>query len=672
VRFADGVSTLAELGVRCVVEVSPEPVLTPLAQRGLPNATWLTSGHRGNEDDRQLMASLARWYADGGTVDLSALDPTDSAPAPVTLPGHPLRPVRHWYRAGVRRNTGPRAGHPLVGTHADLVGATKDHYIGVLENGQPWFVDQHRLFDLPVLPGSAMIEWALGAARAKLGDGSGWLLEDVRFTSFLPLPDDRSVPTQAVVDGCSVTCFAKDEDDRWQERVRVGSVRTQEPGLTSDDAGAETAERPVSELYQRFADNGIDYGPAFRAVRSLRRGDRVARGQVEVTERGPGDEAYLLNPVVLDACFHVAAALIETDGRPLVPVSVDSVQVTGVLPTEVTCQAWLVGDRIVDLQVSAGDAVVVDLRGLALRPVDEHVVKPKPALRALVTEWVLVSDDPPTLDLAGETWLVLTPDPATAERRIAELSDAGAKTLSAVAGEPAGLDTMVERLRPELATLTGILVDAGPGGDGPGRLAEIARGTTLPLGRLLAAEPTARPAVVVCSHNAAAVLGSTPEPAQAAATALTRTLIAENPALHVVHVDDCHDGAPMPVAELLGRARAQEASGHLAVRSGRWYRAELRSDKPKPRDVTLRPYADYLITGGWGALGRVTAARLVALGARSLVLAGRTLPDQDAGWLRELRAAGAEVSLRAVDLGSDDAVRDLVASVPNLRGVVHA
>jgi NAD(P)-dependent dehydrogenase (short-subunit alcohol dehydrogenase family) len=278
-----------------------------------------------------------------------------------------------------------------------------------------------------------------------------------------------------------------------------------------------------------------------------------------------------------------------------------------------------------------------------------------------VTKWVPVSDAPPGLDLAGETWLVLSPDPETERQRIAELSAAGAKPLSADAED-----------QPELAALTGILVDAGPGGSGSGSLAEIARGTTLPLGRLLAAEPTARPAVVVCSHDAAAVGGSTPEPAQAAATALVRTLVAENPALHVVQVDDCHDGAPVPVAELLGRARAQEASGHLAVRGGRWFRAELRSDRPKSRDVTLRPYADYLVTGGWGALGRVTAARLVALGARSLVLAGRTLPDQDAVWLRELRAAGAEVSLRAVDLGSDEAVRELVASMPNLRGVVHA
>ncbi|MGC5364453.1 type I polyketide synthase [Streptomyces sp. DT24] len=73
------------------------------------------------------------------------------------------------------------------------------------------------------------------------------------------------------------------------------------------------------------------------------------------------------------------------------------------------------------------------------------------------------------------------------------------------------------------------------------------------------------------------------------------------------------------------------------------------------RPVTIAGDRTYLITGGLGALGRVTARKLVDLGARHLVLAGRReLSARDA----EAYAAGLGGDVRVTSVRCDVSVRD--------------
>lgn len=99
----------------------------------------------------------------------------------------------------------------------------------------------------------------------------------------------------------------------------------------------------------------------------------------------------------------------------------------------------------------------------------------------------------------------------------------------------------------------------------------------------------------------------------------------------------------------------------------------------RPRSTILRPDAEgtYLITGGLSGLGLLVAQRMVASGARSLVLVGRSDPGpavQTA--LEEMQAAGAEVRVARCDISQPQQVRalldDIRASMPPLRGVIHS
>ena len=101
---------------------------------------------------------------------------------------------------------------------------------------------------------------------------------------------------------------------------------------------------------------------------------------------------------------------------------------------------------------------------------------------------------------------------------------------------------------------------------------------------------------------------------------------------------------------------------------------------PAVRLARQRVRADrtYLVTGAFGGFGQALARWLVSEGAGNLVLVGRRgaqSPGADS-LVSELTAAGARVTVRALDVANLDAVRALMADIrrdnPPLAGVFHA
>ncbi|MEV8624391.1 amino acid adenylation domain-containing protein [Streptomyces sp. NPDC051079] len=156
---------------------------------------------------------------------------------------------------------------------------------------------------------------------------------------------------------------------------------------------------------------------------------------------------------------------------------------------------------------------------------------------------------------------------------------------------------------------------------------------------------------------------------------------------------------PAPSAEegeadaLLRELAADDGEGEIALRGGRRHISRLRPPAGLTRPLPLRLRADgsYLVTGAFGALGRLLCRTLVRRGARRLILLGRTaVPDRGAwhgldprspagqrvAFLRELEALGAEVLVAAVDVTDQEAMERWLAErtssgLPPVRGVFH-
>ncbi|SDC79437.1 type I polyketide synthase [Actinokineospora iranica] len=103
----------------------------------------------------------------------------------------------------------------------------------------------------------------------------------------------------------------------------------------------------------------------------------------------------------------------------------------------------------------------------------------------------------------------------------------------------------------------------------------------------------------------------------------------------------------------------------------------LREDRPAAAPARISPDETYLITGGLGALGTVTAGRLVAEGARKLALMSRReVSAADVQTLTEAIGADVEITVHQGDVAdADDIARITAAANPPdapLGGVIHA
>lgn len=129
--------------------------------------------------------------------------------------------------------------------------------------------------------------------------------------------------------------------------------------------------------------------------------------------------------------------------------------------------------------------------------------------------------------------------------------------------------------------------------------------------------------------------------------------------------------APVPVSEF----GSEDPVGRVVIRIPRTGRlAALASPPAQP---LVRPDGGYIIAGGMGGLGLVTARWLAQQGAGLVVLNGRSAPNADVlQEIEQITAEGGRVEVVTGDLSDPETSRRLVTAVDDagfpLAGVVHS
>ena len=260
------------------IEASPHPVLTPgmqetFEQAGVPALTVPTL-RRDHGDRAQLLHAMAQAFTAGVDVDWPRLFPTNPTPRTIDLPTYAFQHQHYWLEAGgvgdVRAAGLRRLEHRLAACGGEL-GEGGLLLTGRLSAAGRGWLSEHLVAGATLVPGAALVEWALRAVN----ESGGGTVEELALQEPLVLTASGGLQVQVVVnaadqDGCrDVRMFSRpDYDETWRRSdgpatrpaCWPASGRPDEAGL----AGAWPPPAPESvddrEFYQRAASPGTSTG----------------------------------------------------------------------------------------------------------------------------------------------------------------------------------------------------------------------------------------------------------------------------------------------------------------------------------------------------------------------------------------------------------------------------
>ncbi|MCP4805180.1 MAG: SDR family NAD(P)-dependent oxidoreductase, partial [Proteobacteria bacterium] len=97
IRFTDAMAGMDEQGIQLFLEIGPQPVLTGMGRRCLPDsdAVWLPSLRKGRDDQKMMLTSVAEASVNGVGVDWVGFE-GERATRKLDLPVSPMNKRRFW------------------------------------------------------------------------------------------------------------------------------------------------------------------------------------------------------------------------------------------------------------------------------------------------------------------------------------------------------------------------------------------------------------------------------------------------------------------------------------------------------------------------------------------------------------------------------------------------
>ncbi|MEU4526548.1 SDR family NAD(P)-dependent oxidoreductase [Amycolatopsis sp. NPDC024027] len=657
VRFADVVSALHSEGVTTYLELGPDATLSGLVRESRPESVAVPVLHARRPEPETALRALAELHGAGQAVAWRDLIGPSGVPA--GLPTYPFAREPLWIAATAGSHDATRlglsaTGHPLVGGALELAGDGTALLTGSLSTTtHPWLAD-HRITEIPLLPGTAMVEIALHAVD-HLGGGR---VDDLTLAVPLVLPERGDVQVQ-------VSIRPPDADGRRPISLHsrahgTGPWTTHATGLLADVPGeaialptwpppAATAV-PVDDLYSRLSARGYEYGPAFQGLQAAWRDGPDVYAEVNLDDGVTDAPQFAVHPALLDGALHALAVAADQEaGALLLPFAWSGVTLHAAGATALRVRLTLRSGEEASLAIADAEGrPVVTVASLQLRSVSPRQLAEagSGALRAV--EWRPVPDGAvpaePVPALVVDTGAAMV----TGLPAVAGLAD--------FAGPAAGARTVVYPVA--------VTAGADPAVD-----AHAVTGRTLAVVRQFLAEDRFTDAhLVVVTRRA--TLGAL---AAAPVWGLLRSAQTEHPGrLTLIDLDDS-----VLTPDLLAGALAH---GHpqYVLRDATLHTPYLTAASHHPAATEWNPDGTVLITGGTGTLGGLVAKHLVSRhGVRHLLLLSRSGSTTAAAQRlqAELADLGAHCTIHACDIADRDALAaELAAVAPEqpLTAVVHA
>ncbi|OBK32121.1 polyketide synthase [Mycobacterium sp. 1245111.1] len=651
------------------VEISPHPSLTHAITETLESQHHHSVGtlSRKGDDTVSFHTNLNRTH-----VMRPPTLPHPPEPHPV-LPSAPWHHAKHWISAEEFVKTAesaPQRG-TLLGQHIPVAATPPTHlWQARLTPTTKPYPGSHHNNGVEIIPISVLLQTLSTAADERT-------LSDIRFEYPIVVGEPRVV--QVIADDASVTVSSSTgEQGAGWIRHAGARISRDDPAAASSEAVAapgstdtDFTDESVTSFWQTWGSEGRPFGWSIGSCHS-KAGELSA--DVALTEASA--------VALLDAAIHIARLLDSENPRLMVPAAVTSVWFGGELAdpsgrVEVRRRGGGDEELVVDITATGPDgSTCLDVRGLRFAAVDSSATAGR-------------TDDPASMVHAID-WQPFTAD---------ESADGGSGGVAVL-----GDNDIAGGLRDGL-TLNGypaatvadaryvLYVAESRSGesdvDGAVRMSM----ELVDLVRGLADRDETHPATLWIVTRGVRDGSSDAAVAQSPLWGTAGVIRAEQPQLWGGLVDLPEDAAIGSLVPTLAPMLRTPAKSILSLRDGEFFAPGLKTvcGEPVREPLRCRPDAAYLITGGLGALGLLTAGWLADRGARRVILAGRTALPPRREWdsdtadggtrdkinaVRALEARGVAVEAVALDIGSPEAMAALLAkrddegAVP-IRGVVH-
>ena len=344
--------------------------------RGFPRS------RKGGTTGARYWTVLSALYVRGGDIDWASFD-RGFPRRKIALPTYPFERKRYWVADQKARamDDAPLAPgrHPLLQRRTSSPLLKETVFESRVSLRTLPLLDEHRIFDLPVLPAAAYLEMVHSAA-AVLGAGAH-VLEDIDIREALSVRDDETRTMQLVLSPADdatlafqVLSFNAAAPDKNTPYILHAAgkitprreVSTQPPTSPAELQSRCPDEASMSGYYRQLDILGIHLGDRFQGVEKLWRGNNEALALIKPTPAAALEaDGYAIHPATLDACLQIFVAAVfseaelEAGGRIFLPMAIERFTLHRVASGELWSHVTIVSSRE---PVAARDTVVGEMR----------------------------------------------------------------------------------------------------------------------------------------------------------------------------------------------------------------------------------------------------------------------------------------------------------------------
>ncbi|HBI84021.1 MAG TPA: hypothetical protein DDY24_09890 [Alcaligenaceae bacterium] len=731
VKFRSGIENMAEQGCNIFIEIGPRPTLIGLGSQCVTGEhLWLTSIKPAQNNWLTALQSMAK-VAVRINPNLKGLDHGYQR-RKVALPTYPFQHKPYWMKAPKQASVQamlPIGSDMLLGKKLRLPGLTASIFENQFNTEAFPFLNDHLIASTTVASGACHVAMMLDAV-AQLFKSQPMSVSNIHFPAPLIIDGDQTRTVQLIVEqngdagqSAQIISFNADEsqNDVWtSQHAQADFVPFKESSSNPIDLSAieKRCQQKINvdEFFSMLATRKINLGPSYRWITSIMRGDKEALGMLGEPVSRSGLRADQLHPGLLDAGFSLLLAMdMHNADEVWLPFAIENArQVVRSENTPTAVYMKLRDDSsdehaIADVTFcdTKGNAII-ELQGLQARRADVSKFNSDRSgnISKLLYEenWIEL----PVVELAAKEsnpapWLIFTDQGETGSNLVDHIKHQGQTCLLVRIGESTsrlGADQLEISLN-DISDTQHLIDFVKLATDGADTLQGIihlcaldeknmddessmhqAHSSASLLGLIqacLKGEWTIKNRMAIITRGVHVLHDDThlPNIQQATAWGIGLTINLEHPELNATCIDLAQSGEISETKELFDSLNIKDDEYRIAIRHGHRFGARLKPAKSLAAEpVAINDESTYLITGGTGGLGLLTAAWLIVQGARHIALLSRSAPSpQVMETIGTLKTLNVEIRHMVVDIANKSQLEECLSTIekdmPPLKGVLH-